>query len=65
MANPDKSVVLDTSVVVRHFRDSNALAGRLAIFEELYLPQTVLAELYAGAFRSARPERNVEQIERF
>jgi tRNA(fMet)-specific endonuclease VapC len=65
MATPGKSVLLDTSVVVRHFRDGNALASHLAAFEELYVPQPVLAELYAGAFRSARPEQNLRQIERF
>jgi tRNA(fMet)-specific endonuclease VapC len=57
--------LLDTSVVVRHFRDGNALASHLAAFEELYLPQPALAELYAGAFRSARPEKNLQQIELF
>lgn len=65
MATPGKGVLLDTSVVVRHFREGNALAAHLAVFEELYLPQTALAELYAGAFHSARPEKNVQQIERF
>jgi tRNA(fMet)-specific endonuclease VapC len=65
MATPGKSVLLDTSVVVRHFRDGNALVSHLAAFEELYLPQAALAELYAGAFRSARPEKNIEQIQRF
>jgi len=53
MATPGKSVLLDTSVVVRHFRDGNALVSHLSAFEELYLPQAALAELYAGAFRSA------------
>jgi tRNA(fMet)-specific endonuclease VapC len=65
MATPGKSVLLDTSVVVRHFRDGTALARQLAAFEELYLPQAALAELYAGAFRSARSEKNLEQIELF
>ena len=65
MAIPGKSVLLDTSVVVRHFRDGNALVSHLAAFEELYLPQAALAELYAGAFRSARPEKNLQQIQRF
>jgi tRNA(fMet)-specific endonuclease VapC len=65
MANPGKSVLLDTSVVVRHFRNANALASNLAAYEELYLPQAALAELYAGAFRSARPEENIRQISRF
>ena len=65
MPTPGKSVLLDTSVVVRHFRDGEALLSQLAVYEELYLPQAALAELYAGAFRSMRPEKNVEQIERF
>ena len=65
MATPGKSVLLDTGVVVRHFRDGSALASHLAAFEELCLPQPALAELYAGAFRSARPEKNLQQIERF
>ncbi|MCE0497674.1 MAG: type II toxin-antitoxin system VapC family toxin [Methylacidiphilales bacterium] len=65
MATPGKSVLLDTSVVIRHFRDANALASRFAAFEELYLPQAALAELYAGAFRSARPEKNLQQIKLF
>lgn len=65
MATPGKSVLLDTSVVVRHFRDGTALVQKLAAYEELYLPQAALAELYAGAYRSARPEKHIEQIERF
>lgn len=65
MATPGKSVLLDTSVVVRRFRDGSAQASHLSAFEELYLPQAALAELYAGAFRSARPEKNLQQIQRF
>ena len=65
MAIPDNSVLLDTSIVVRHFRDRNALAGKLDAYKELYLPQAALAELYAGAFRSACPEKNLQQIMRF
>ena len=65
MATPGNSVLLDTSVVVRHFRDANALAGKLEAFEEIYLPQAALAELYAGAYRSARPEKNLRQIALF
>jgi tRNA(fMet)-specific endonuclease VapC len=65
MATPSKSVLLDTSVVIRHFRDGHAIASQLAAFEELYLPQTALAEPYAGAFRSAHPEKNIGQIEQF
>ena len=59
------SVLLDTSVVIRHFRDANALAVQLAAYEELYLPSPALAELYYGAFRSERPQQHLDQIERF
>ena len=65
MANPGNSVLLDTSVVVRHFRDAAGLSEKLAAYEEIYLPQAALAELYAGAFRSTRPQQNVQQIIRF
>jgi tRNA(fMet)-specific endonuclease VapC len=65
MGTLGNSVLLDTSIVVRHFRDGKALAAKLAVFEEIYLPQTAVAELYAGAFRSARPEKNIQQIKRF
>lgn len=65
MATLGKSVLLDTSVVVRHFRDGKALVSMFAAYDELYLPQAALAELYAGAYRSARPEKNLQQIARF
>lgn len=60
-----KSVLLDTSVVIRHFRDGNALLSRLLEFEELCLPYVAMAELYAGAYRSVRPELHLDQIARF
>jgi tRNA(fMet)-specific endonuclease VapC len=59
------SVLLDTSVVIRHFRDANALADKLAAYEELYLPGPALAELYYGAFKSDRTQQNIDQIEHF
>ena len=65
MATPGNSVLLDTSVVVRHFRAGEAMAAKLAAYEDLYLPQAALAELYAGAFRSAKPGENLRQITRF
>jgi len=59
------SVLLDSSVIVRHFRDAAALSDKLAAYEELYVPQTALGELYYGAFKSGRAEKNIAQIERF
>lgn len=36
MATLGKSVLLDTSVVVRHFRDGKALVSMFAAYDELY-----------------------------
>ena len=65
MAIQGKSVLLDTSVVVGHFRENRSVLDRLSAYEELYLSQIALAELYAGAFRSTRPEKNLQQFVRF
>jgi tRNA(fMet)-specific endonuclease VapC len=59
------NVLLDTSVVVRHFRDATSMASQIGAFEEFYLPQQALAELYAGAFRSQQTQKHLDQIERF
>ena len=34
-------------------------------FDVFYLPYVALAELYAGAYRSSRPERHLQQISSF
>jgi tRNA(fMet)-specific endonuclease VapC len=62
---PGNSLLLDTSVVVKHFRDATAMAGKLAGYGDLFLPQQALGELYYGAYRSARPEKHLAQIELF
>ena len=59
------SLLLDTSVVVKHFRDPTAIIDKLADCEELYLPQPALGELYYGAYRTDRLETRLAQIERF
>ena len=65
MPTTPNSALLDSSVVIRHFRDADALAGKLAAYDELYLPGPALAELYYGAFKSDRPEEHLVQIEKF
>lgn len=59
------SVLLDSSVIVRHFRDSSALSEKLSAFDELFIPQAALGELYYGAYKSARPGENIALIDRF
>ncbi|MBN8417610.1 MAG: type II toxin-antitoxin system VapC family toxin [Verrucomicrobia bacterium] len=61
----DLQRVLDSSVVIRHFRLGGEISSRLESLTELYLPSVALGELYAGACRSARPDKNLAQIEEF
>ncbi len=57
--------LLDSSVVIRHFRQGGDISLRLASFADLYLPSIALGELYDGAHRSARPARHLAQIAEF
>ena len=44
-------VVLDTSVVIAHFRNDSAVSDRLLDASQLIMPITVLGELFTGALR--------------
>jgi tRNA(fMet)-specific endonuclease VapC len=57
--------LLDSSVVIRHFRQGGEVSTRLETFSALYLPSVALGELHSGALRSARPAKNLAQIEAF
>ena len=57
--------VLNSSVVIRHFREGGKTSERLERFDGLYEPSVALGELYGRAHRSARSERNLEQIKEF
>ena len=57
--------LLDSSVVIRHFRQGGDVSARLESFSALYLPSIALGELLSGAHRSARPTKNLAQIEAF
>lgn len=61
----NSGVMLDTNVVIRHLRNATSLLEKLSAFSELFLPLPVLAELYSGAFRSARPDRKLREIDIF
>ena len=65
MAISSSGLLLDSSVVIRHFRGGQELLGALGSFELFYLPYVALAELYAGAYRSLRSERSLQQISSF
>ena len=59
-------VVLDTSIVIAHFRNEPAIAKRLLDASLLLLPLTALGELYTGAFRKKHNrDQALETIEDF
>ena len=57
--------LLDTSVIIKHFRQGGTYTAKLDACEELFVPNTALAELYAGAYRSARQDKNLLLIDEF
>lgn len=57
-------VVLDTNIIIGHFRDEERYLERLARVE-YFIPHTVLGELYSGAYRSARPAKHIGKLRSF
>ncbi len=62
-ANGD--VLLDTSVVIPYFKKDAAVGRRFQSAATLYLPQTVLGELYCGAYLSANQTKTLQEITNF
>jgi tRNA(fMet)-specific endonuclease VapC len=59
------SVLLDTNVVVAHFRNDPDLTARLRATPAIYLPWVVLGELHYGALRAGRREPQLTLIRDF
>jgi tRNA(fMet)-specific endonuclease VapC len=58
-------VLLDTNVVVALFKDDPAVHERLEQHPRVLISAVVLGELYYGAQKSERLDRNLRQINRF
>ena len=59
------SVLLDTNVVIAHFRNDPDLTTRLRATPAIYLPWVVLGELHYGALRAQRREAQLMLIREF
>jgi len=59
------SLLLDTSVVIAHFKNYGAVSKKLAEADLLWLPAPVLGELYYGAYKSARPQHHLDVLNKF
>jgi len=58
-------VLLDTSVVIPYFRGDAAIGAQVRATSALFLPQTVLGELYCGAHLSRNPAKHLATIQTF
>lgn len=58
-------VLLDTTVVVAHLRGLPGVSQRLAEPTVRYLSTIALGELHYGIRRSARPDENLQQLDRW
>ncbi len=65
MSPAGNGVLLDTSIVIDHFRGDTAIQRSLESASALYISTVVLGELYYGAFRSAHREKHLDQVRRF
>ena len=54
--------LLDTSIIVDLFAGDATILVRLERATGIFIPSTALGELYYGARKSARVEKNLEQI---
>ncbi len=57
--------LLDTNIVIAIFAKDAAVQTRIAGATGVFVPVTVLGELYYGAHKSTRIEANLERIEEF
>ncbi len=58
-------LLLDTNVVVAHFRNDRDLTARLRTIRAIYVPWVVLGELHYGALRAQRRKAQLALIRDF
>jgi tRNA(fMet)-specific endonuclease VapC len=59
---PTGRYLLDTNIVIALLAREQAVIDRVKHAEAVYLPATVLGELYFGARKSARAQENLERL---
>ena len=57
--------LLDTNIVIALFADEPILTDKIVKMEDISIPAIVIGELFYGANKSGRPEKNSERIDRF
>jgi tRNA(fMet)-specific endonuclease VapC len=57
--------LLDTNIVIALFAGDLPVKKHIATAEEVFIPATVIGELFFGALKSGRPKANSARIESF
>ena len=57
--------LLDTNIVIALFAEDESVQKHIVKAGEVFIPATVLGELFFGAFKSSRPKANNARIENF
>ena len=57
--------LLDTNIVIALFAKDPYVQKHIAKAGEIFIPATVIGELFLGAFKSGRPKVNTTHIENF
>jgi tRNA(fMet)-specific endonuclease VapC len=57
--------LLDTNIVIALFAEDPSVQKHIAKAGEIFIPVTVIGELFFGAFKSERPKANSARIENF
>ena len=57
--------LLDTNIVIALLAKDSSVQKHMAKADEIFIPATVIGELYFGAFKSGRPKANIARIEDF
>jgi tRNA(fMet)-specific endonuclease VapC len=58
-------VLIDTNIVIALFGGEATVKARLAATAEVWVPSTVIGELFYGARKSGRVAENVRRVEEF
>jgi tRNA(fMet)-specific endonuclease VapC len=57
--------LLDTNIVIALFAEDPSVQKHIAKAGEVFIPATVIGELFFGALKSGRPKANSARIENF
>lgn len=59
-------VLLDTNIIVRHLRRKPSIVtAKMEAIDQLYISETVLGELYYGAYHGDQTDRELAKIQSF